>query len=133
MNTMKNEKHEDSLTPNEREGFAHWILGKRENGSTVEDSAQLPPLATLSDVYDVHHHTTTIMSTLGTHCGWKCGACAPDPQQAFNIKEPFRAPLFADIVKHSGGSFPIHGVIMMEAEVAFVIGKALPPKAAGEE
>jgi 2-keto-4-pentenoate hydratase len=124
---------EETLNEDEREGYAHWILGKRETESFVDDPEQLPPLGGMSDVYDVHDHMTKIMNSLGSHAGWKCGACAPAPQKSFGLNEPFRAPLFANIVQQSGSTFSNAGVTIIEAEFAFVMGKPLEPKSSGEE
>ena len=90
----------------DKQNVALWLLSKRENNDFITDAEQLPPITTISEVYDCHYEMTKIKSTLGVHVGWKCAACAPAVMKALGISEPFRAPLFSERVAASPGQYP---------------------------
>jgi 2-keto-4-pentenoate hydratase len=98
----------------------------------IEDPTQLPPIERWEDVYDVHKHMSSISSTLGSHCGWKCGACTTAGQESFGLPgEPFCAPLFEKTLKPTNSPIDLtRNVLIVEAEFAFYFGKGLPPKGA---
>ena len=113
-----------------------WLLDLRENERTITDPKALPPCSSIHDVYKVLDGTCKINSTLGDHVGWKCGACDKKGQSQLGLNEPFRAPLhryrvFQQSHLHSPTSIPTvlqRGLLAVEAEFAFILGRSLPPR-----
>eukprot|EP00935_MAST-01C_sp_MAST-1C-sp1_P000881 g881.t1 len=122
-------EEEEEFTEEDRQAYALWLLDKRENGATIDDPQQLPPITKLKDVYGVHQEMSAIQSTLGPHCGWKNGACGKAGQEAFGLSEPFFAPLFDNTLKQSGHTIDLSaGLTLIEAEFGFFFRAGLPPR-----
>ncbi len=120
----------------ELKALALYLLDRRENGRPADarGARDLPPLRTPADMYAVHGHMMAIRSTLGDPVGWKCGACGRPAWESFGLAEPFRAPLFRATLVGSGSAVPRasqRGLKLVEAELGFVMGKPLPPRASG--
>ena len=110
------------------------LLSRREQGRTLSDPEDLPPLLTLAEVYGVHRALSATASTLGHHVGWKCGACAPESQAALGLEHPFRAPLFQGRIftdDRTTVDLAKVNLQMLEAEFAFIMRSDLPPRESG--
>ena len=108
------------------------LLSARESGNRINDAQKLPLVLNLSDAYSVHSAMTEASCALGPHVGWKCGACAPAAQKAFNLQEPFRAPLFQHVIcSDAATDRSATGTLALEAEFGFVLRADLPPRPDG--
>ena len=116
------------------DGIGTWLVDLRENEMQNNDPTLLPPVQNISDVYNVHSGTVKVVSTLGDHVGWKCGACSEQAWASFGLLEPFRAPLHRHRVFQQSDmpvSIPTvlqRGLLIIEAEFAFIMGENLPPR-----
>ena len=118
----------------ELKALALYLLDRRENDRPADacKAADLPPLRGPEDAYAVHGHMMGIKSTLGDPVGWKCGACGRPAWESFGLAEPFRAPLFRARLVGSGSVVSRASqrrLKLIEAEIGFVMGKPLPPRA----
>lgn len=116
------------------DGIGTWLVDLRENERQNNDPEMLPPVENIHDVYNIHSGTVKVVSTLGDHVGWKCGACSEQAWKSFGLTEPFRAPLHRyrvfqqDSVPLSIPSVLQRGLLIIEAEFAFIMGSNLPPR-----
>ncbi|MBW4021562.1 MAG: 2-keto-4-pentenoate hydratase [Proteobacteria bacterium] len=96
------------------------LLGARRTGAPVAVSpGEVPPTETAA--YEIQH---AVSGTLGPIGGWKVGAAGPDAP-------PNAAPLPASGILESPAEIgPDCSDRLVEAEIAFKIGKNLPPREA---
>ena len=123
--------HDDQLDAEDMTGVGLFLLARRESGAVISEPEDLFPAYSMEDVYGIHSALTATSSTLGHHVGWKCGACSPAAQAAFNISEPFRAPLFKDRIfteQRTAVDTAKVNLTILEAEFGFVLSKSLPPR-----
>lgn len=105
------------------EDLASRLVAARRTGSKLAALPEALVPATAAETYAVQD---AVLHRLGaTIGGWKVGASGPEA-------EPNCAPLFADLVVPSparlpAARFPLCGI---EGEIAFRMGRALPPRAA---
>eukprot|EP01052_Picozoa_sp_SAG31_P038069 SAG31_NODE_5017_length_2799_cov_2.853333_1_plen_227_part_00 len=121
----------ESLSLDEADAIAYFLLSKRERGELVHDVAALPALESIADAYSIHRGLTKTQSTLGPQLGWKIGAFARGRMAELGLDEPFCAPLFQDRVRTEVGLDAAIGgghLLMVEAGFGFVLKKALPPR-----
>ena len=126
-----NPYHTDQLDKEDMNGVGLFLLARRESGSVIDDPEELFPSYSMDDVYGIHSALTATSSTLGTHVGWKCGACSPAAQASFGISEPFRAPLFKDRIfteQRTAVDTAKVNLTILEAEFGFIMSKSLPPR-----
>lgn len=109
---------------------AQIIADARQNHTTLFGLPEDCAPGGLEDGYAIQRAFTDIWSD--DVKGWKAGATSPQSQELFSTDEPFYGPIFGNDLltgpaKLSSDPFHIYGV---EAEVAFVLGRDLPPSTA---
>jgi 2-keto-4-pentenoate hydratase len=128
MNSLETTLEEDYCNE-----IGAWLIDLRENEQLNSNPKALPPVTNIYDAYKVLSGTCKVKSTLGDHVGWKCGACDKKAWTSLGLTEPFRAPLHRyRMFQQSQLQEPIvipfvlqKGILAVEAEFAFIIGKNL--------
>ena len=106
---------------NEVQAAANLLLDARRTGATLTD---LPPALQPSDMAGVYAIQDAMAAAYGEIGGWKIGAPTPEATPLF-------APMPQDWIAASGNllsgnRWRYRG---LEAEIAFLVGKDLPPRA----
>jgi len=76
------------------------------------------------------------MELSGEISGWKCGATNDPAQAGLGLTEPFRGPLYPEMILEAGRESPPHepfdieymGVMGVEAEFGIHLHRSLPPR-----
>lgn len=113
------------MTPEQIRMAAALLIAARRRHRQLDSLPDSCRPASAADAYAIQD---AVVSELGPVAGWKTGSPGPDI-------EPIAAPLAASAVFPSGAALPASGfhMIGIEAEIAFRIGRDLPPRAADYE
>ena len=112
-----------------RSGMAHHRRGLRSPGVTA--SHRRIPLT-----LHLAARQSAVMELSGEISGWKCGATNDPAQAGLGLTEPFRGPLYPEMILEAGRESPPHepfdieymGVMGVEAEFGIHLHRSLPPR-----